>query len=98
MAYAGPEGDLEQNSYADFVDQNPFVSPTLFIEPTDNNYDFYAGLKGKLVNSVAFNLRASYNDDENKALFKSNAYDFNNLNKEGYTNGNSFNIVYDKVL
>ena len=97
VAYAGLEGNLKQNSYGDFVSENPFVSPTLLIAPTDNNFDFYAGLKGKLANSVAFNLRASYNDDENKALFKSNEYDFNNLNEEGYTNGNSFTVVYDKV-
>ncbi|NJM80679.1 MAG: TonB-dependent receptor, partial [Flavobacterium sp.] len=57
VGYAGAEGGLNQNSYADFVDQNPFVSPTLFVGPTDNKYDIYAGLKGKLANSVAFNVR-----------------------------------------
>ena len=55
VAYAGAEGGLQQNSYADFVEENSFVSPTLFIAPTDNKYDIYAGLKGKLANSVAFN-------------------------------------------
>ena len=59
VAYAGAEGNLQQNSYADFVEENPFVSPTLLIAPTNTKYDIYAGLKGKLANAVAFNARVS---------------------------------------
>ena len=97
IGYAGAEGGLNQNSYADFVDQNPFVSPTLFIAPTDNKYDIYVGLKGKLANSVAFNVRGSYNYDEGKPMFKSNSFDLSGANTEGYANGNSFNVFYDNV-
>lgn len=97
VAYAGAEGELNQNSYADFVDQNTFVSPTLFIAPTDNKYDVYVGLKGKLTNTIAFNLRGAYNNENKKALFVSNQYVFGNPNTEGYTNGNSFGVVYDNV-
>ena len=35
IAYAGVIGDLDQNSYKDFVDENPFVSHTLFIQRTN---------------------------------------------------------------
>jgi len=97
VAYAGAEGGLNQNSYADFVDQNAFVSPTLNITPTDNKYDIYVGMKGKLANALAFNVRGSLNNEANKALFVSNQYVFENANTEGYTNGNSFNVVYDNV-
>lgn len=97
IGYAGAEGGLNQNSYADFVGQNPFVSPTLFVAPTDNKYDIYVGLKGKLANSVAFNVRGSYNNEEAKALFMSNPYVFGNTNTEGYTYGNSFGVTYDNV-
>lgn len=97
IGYAGAEGGLNQNSYADFVDQNPFVSPTLFIAPTDNKYDIYVGLKGKLANSVAFNVRGSYNYDEGKPIFASNYFDLSGANTEGYANGNSFNVSYDNV-
>ncbi|WP_338377094.1 TonB-dependent receptor [uncultured Flavobacterium sp.] len=96
-AYAGAEGTLRQNSYADFVDVNPFVSPTLFVSPTNQKYDVYGGLKGKLSNSVSFNLRASYKDEEAKALFTSNSYDPLFGNPEGYAFGNSFDVVYDNV-
>ena len=97
VGYAGAEGGLTQNSYADFVDQNTFVSPTLFIAPTDNKYDIYVGLKGKLASSVAFNVRGSLKNEDNKALFVSNEYILGNTNTEGYAYGNSFNVVYDNV-
>ncbi|MDK2772430.1 MAG: TonB-dependent receptor [Flavobacterium sp.] len=99
IGYAGAEGGLNQNSYADFVDQNPFISPTLYIAPTDNKYDIYVGLKGKLASSVSFNVKGSYNNDDNKALFVSNPYQHNSVtnNTEGYAYGNSFDVVYDNV-
>ena len=97
IAYAGAEGNLQQNSYADFVDENPFVSPTLFIEPTDNKYDIYAGLKGKLANAVAFNVKASFLNQDNKALFLNNKFNVLSTNTEGYAYGNSFGVVYDNV-
>jgi hypothetical protein len=97
VAYAGAEGGLQQNSYADFVDENPFVSPTLFVVPTDTKYDIYAGLKGKLANTVAFNASASFVNQADKALFQSNKFDVTATNTEGYAYGNSFRLVYDNV-
>ena len=97
IAYAGAEGGLQQNSYADFVEDNAFVSPTIFVSPTDNKYDIYAGLKGKLANAVAFNVRASYLNQDDKAMFVSNEYNPANANTEGYAYGNSFGVVYDNV-
>jgi hypothetical protein len=97
-AYAGAEGTLKQNSYADLVGVNPFVSPTLVITPTDQKYDIYVGLKGKLATAVAFNLRAGYMQEGDRAFFLSNNIDnlaqpdFSGL--PGYAFGNSFNVVY----
>ena len=96
LAYAGAEGNLQQNSYADFVDNNPFVSPTLFIAPTNTKYDLYVGLKGKLANAVAFNVKTSYLNQDNKALFVANYFD-SLTNTNGYAFGNSFNVVYDDL-
>jgi hypothetical protein len=106
IAYAGAEGTLRQNTYADIVSENPFVSPTLDIAPTDQQYDIYVGLKGKLANTVAYNLRGSYMNEDNRAFFLSNIplgigaelsdVDFEALN-EGYSHGNSFGLVYDRL-
>ncbi|MDI6049538.1 TonB-dependent receptor [Flavobacterium sp. XS2P24] len=94
--YAGAEGDLEQNSYMDFVNENPFLSPTLNIVPTDKQYDIFAGLKGKLTNTVSYNIKASYANERNKALFRSNDYT-ENAGNEDYAFGNSFQVVYDDM-
>jgi outer membrane receptor protein involved in Fe transport len=46
---------------------------------------------------VSYNIRGSYLNEENKPLFKSYGYDENNSNTDGYTFGNSFNVLYDNV-
>ncbi|HEU4497669.1 MAG TPA: TonB-dependent receptor [Flavobacterium sp.] len=97
IAYAGAEGTLKQNTYRDFVQENFFVSPTLAIAPTDQKYDIYAGLKGKIASNVGFNIRGSYRNEDQKAMFLNNPYNSANANKEGYAYGNSFDIVYDNV-
>jgi outer membrane receptor protein involved in Fe transport len=94
--YAGAEGSLEQNSYMDFVNENPFLSATLNIAPTDKQYDIFAGLKGKLTNTVSYNIKASYANERNKALFRSNDY-AENAGNEDYSFGNSFQVVYDDM-
>ena len=94
--YAGAEGNLEQNTYSDFVNANPYLSPTLNIAPTDKQYDIFAGLKGKLTNTVSYNLRASYVNESDKALFKSNDYNEDSSN-EDYAFGNSMQVVYDDM-
>lgn len=97
VAYAGAEGTLKQNSYRDFVQQNFFVSPTLAIGPTDQKFDIYVGLRGKLANTIGYNIRGSLMNEDYKAMFKSNIMDYDNANEEGYTNANSFDVVYDNV-
>ncbi|MBF4485238.1 TonB-dependent receptor [Flavobacterium sp. CSZ] len=94
--YTGVNGSLEQNSYADFVNDNPFLSPTLNMRPTSNQYTVFAGLKGKLANNINYNLTGSYLNEKDKALYKGNDYteDFSNQN---YAFGNSFAVVYDDV-
>jgi hypothetical protein len=97
IAYAGAEGELKQNTYQDFTLENLFVSPTLAVAPTDQKFDVYVGLKGKLANTIGYNIRGSVKNEDNKSLFKNNVYDFSNSNTSGYANGNSFGVVYDNV-
>ncbi len=97
VAYAGAEGTLRQNSYADFVGQNPFVSPTLVVAPTDQQYDIYVGLKGKLASTVAYNIRGSFMNEDNRAFFMNNAAITTLGDNEGYSYGNSFGLVYDRL-
>ncbi|MEH6538140.1 MAG: TonB-dependent receptor [Psychroserpens sp.] len=95
IAYGGIQGGLIQNSYYDFAQENAFVSPTLFIIPTDQVYNTSLGIKGKLSNSVSYNISGHYLADNNKALYKANPFLGNA--EENYQNGNSFGIVYDDL-
>ena len=95
IAYGGIKGELQQNSYYDFATENPFVSPTLTIAPTDQRYNGFIGLKGKLSNNVSYNIKGNYYAEENKPLFKAN--DAQTFATEDYQFGNSFGVVYDDI-
>ena len=97
--YSGLTGGLEHNSYRDFTNENPFVSPNVSVSPivpTNKQYDLFAGLKGKLANSVNYTLKAAYKSEKNKSLFKHNEYDVFGAH-DNYQYGNSFSVVYDDI-
>lgn len=95
IAFGGLEGGLTQNSYYDFAQENPFVSPTLYIAPTDNKYNASVGLRGKLSNNIGYSVSGHYMNESGKALYKSNpVYDGAT---QDYQNGNSFGMIYDDV-
>ena len=94
--YAGADGDLEQNSYRDFTNQNPFMASFLGIAPTDKQFDVFAGLKGRLASNISYNLRASFMNEHDRALIRATDYNTNILNLD-YQYGNSFGVVYDDM-
>ena len=72
IAYGGIEGGLVQNTYHGFANDNPFISPTLNIIPTDKQYDAYVGLKGKLSNHMSYNISGRYMAERFKPLYQNN--------------------------
>ncbi|GGG54631.1 TonB-dependent receptor [Bizionia arctica] len=96
IAFGGIKGGLIQNSYENFTQENMFVSPTLLITPTDQQYNAYVGLKGKVSSNVSYSVQAAYLAESNKALYKHNEIEFVNPD-ESYQYGNSFSVVYDDV-
>jgi len=97
IAYGGVDGGLKQNTYYNFKEENPFVSPTLFIAPTHQQYYGFAGLKGKLTSTLTYNVKASYGNEKDKALFVLNYEKQLVSGLEGYEYGNSFSIAYADV-
>lgn len=97
IAYAGAEGGVTNNSYANFVAENPFVSPDLTIAPTKQQFNFYVGMKGKLYHNISYNVRVSYLSEDNKPMFVSNPIASNLLSSQTYQYGNSFGVTYDLV-
>jgi len=97
IAYGGIEGELRQNSYYDLVEENPFVSPTLDIQPTDSQYDAYVGLKGQLLPNLSYNIKGSYTAENRRPLFKLNPQNSFRNDEKGYYYGNSFEVFYDDI-
>ncbi len=97
VTYMGAEGGLKQNSYADFVSENPFISPNVMIAPTNEQYDLYIGLKGKLDNSISYNVRGSLKNEDDKAFFLTNPFSAVLNTNNGYTLGNSLGVVYNNL-
>jgi hypothetical protein len=95
--YAGAEGGLDQNSYRDFTNRNPFVSPNIFVIPTDRQFDLFGGLRGKLSNYISYNIKGSLVSERNKPLFLKNSFSAGLADLRAYSYGNSFGVVYDDV-
>lgn len=93
--YSSVTGDLHQQSYKGFINKNLFVSPTLNIARTNEQYNAKLGSKGKLSSIVSYNINASYKSENAKPLFKLN--EIISTTPESYQNGNSFNVIYDNV-
>lgn len=96
---AGVTGDLTQNTYKDFADENAFISPTLNVQQTDKQYKAFAGAKGKLATNIGYNFNVSHTSEKNKPLFIQNQTKTDGIIfvEKSYEAGNSFNVVYDDV-
>ncbi|QNM84359.1 TonB-dependent receptor [Polaribacter pectinis] len=102
--YGGFSGDLHTNTYKSFTEENPFISPTLFITQTLEESNWFLGFNGNITNDISFNLKASAKNEEDKPLFLRNASKsdgstavVNNSLLKGYEFGNSFSVYYDDV-
>ncbi len=99
IPFLGVTGKLQTNSYKDMVGKNPFVSPNLIINETNQTYNAFLGIKGNLSNSVNYQLKTSYIKEKNKPFFMLNQSKTsgNTLPLYPYEAGNSFGLVYDEV-
>ena len=97
IAYGGVKGELRQNSYYGFVEENPYVSPTLAIQPTDAQYDAYIGFKGQLLPNLSYNIKGSYTAENRRPLFHLNPENSFRDDDKGYYYGNSFQVFYDDI-
>ena len=102
--YGGLSGDLHTNTYKDFAEENPYISPTLFMTQTLEKSNLFVGFNGKINNNLSFNIKASSKTEEDKPLFLRNTSKSDGTNNvvngnslKGYEYGNSFDIYYDDV-
>lgn len=103
-AYGGITGNLETNTYKKFTEENPYVSPTLFITQTAETSHLFVGLKGNITKNFSYNLKVSTKKEEDKPLFLRNNSKSDGTSTvsngeilKGYEYGNSYRIYYDDV-
>ncbi|MDP5093756.1 MAG: hypothetical protein NWQ17_10620, partial [Polaribacter sp.] len=70
--FGGISGDLKTNTYRDFVDENPFVSPTIFITQTAERFNAFVGFNGILNNTISYTISANFKNEQDKPLFIKN--------------------------
>lgn len=56
MAYAKLDGDVEEVTFRSTVNENPFIAPNVPLAHTKKNLDFQVGLKGSLIQYLAFDV------------------------------------------
>lgn len=99
IPFLGVTGELKTNSYKNMVETNPFVSPTLVINETDQAYNAFFGFKGNLSNDLNYQLKASYIKEKDKPMFLLNSSKTDGIIpiNFSYEAGNSFRLIYKDV-
>ena len=101
--YIGANGDLHTNSFRSFSEENPFVSPTLNMTQTNEQYNLFGGINGKFSSTMSYNIKASYKSEEDLPLFVRNNSKSDGVFNPfaptllGFEYGNSFSVFYDDI-
>lgn len=90
------QGSYDLNSFTSFSLQNPYVSPTLMIKPTQVNHSGVLGFNAYPGSGLSFGLNAHYNQSDDFPLFKRLPYDHNNRD-EAYRLSNSYKVIYESI-
>ncbi|MGA9211805.1 TonB-dependent receptor [Kaistella sp.] len=95
--YAGIDGGLKLNSYADLLEQNPYLVSDQELRATETKYKFYFGLRGDIDQNIKYDFNAGFGKMNDILFFKANDL-FNNdvdYNRPAYDFANTFSSVYD---
>lgn len=95
--YAQYSGGWVQNSYAQWLQINPYLAPGLTLAPTDQAAVIRLGVKGKWTNTLSYGAQAQYSSENDKALLVSQGISQTPNPNWGFGYGNSFGLTYDRV-
>jgi len=95
--YAGITGGLKLNSYADLLQENPYLVSDQELRATETKYKFYFGLRGDIDQQLKYDFSAGYGKMNDILFFKANDL-FNNTvdySRPSYDFANTLSSVYD---
>jgi hypothetical protein len=86
VPYVGEQGKLQKNSFRSLTNANPYVLSSLPMQNTNQKYEFYAGIKGTLSSTIAYNAKVTSSQIQNLPLF---------VNNTTQPLQNRFDVIYD---
>ena len=95
--YAGVDGGLKLNTYADLLEQNPYLVSDQELRATETKYKFYFGLRGDVNQQIKYDFSAGFGKMNDILFFKANNLFNQNVdyNRTAYDFANTFSAVYD---
>ncbi|MBW8361243.1 MAG: TonB-dependent receptor [Kaistella sp.] len=95
--YAGVEGGLKLNSYAEMLEENPYLVSDQELRATETKYKVYFGLRGDIDQTIKYDFSAGFGKMNDIMFFQANdLFDYNQtLNRSAYNFANTFSAVYD---
>lgn len=94
--YGGVDGGLKLNTYADLLQQNPFIVSDQYLRPTETKYHFYVGLRGDIDEMFKYDVSAGYGKMNDIMFFRANdLFDYTSVSRSAYNYANTFSAVYD---
>ena len=95
--YAGVEGGLKLNTYANMLEENPYLVSDQELRATETKYKGYIGLRGDVDQMIKYDVSAGYGKMNDIMFFRANGL-FNDaftLDRAPYDFANTFSAVYD---
>lgn len=95
--YAGVDGGLKINSYANLLEENPYLVSDQELHPTETKFHAYFGMKGDINQNLKYDFNAGFAKMKNIMFFSANnLYDYNTVaTRAPYDFANTFSAVYD---
>jgi len=86
--YAGLTGSLKRNSYYSLSQDNPFITHFSKLKNTSEDFTFYGGITGTILDNIGFNAKVSYTSYADVPLY---------INDVLYSAENRFNVIYEDM-
>jgi hypothetical protein len=88
IPYLGVTGGLQQNTYRNITNENPFVLTSPEMTNTNRKLELYGGIRGTISKNTSFNARVAQYNYEDFLYF---------VNDTTYSNTNKFQVLYDDL-
>ena len=95
--YAGITGGLKLNTYANLLEENPYLVSDQELRATETKYKFYFGLRGDIDQQIKYDFSAGFGKMNDILFFRANDL-FNyevGYRRQAYDFANTFSSVYD---